>query len=145
MLARLFLLFIIVPLIELALLMILADATDWKVALALVLVTGAAGAWLVRHQGWRTLQRIRAELRAGRLPADALLDGLFILLAGGLLLTPGILTDLTGLALLFPPTRAWAKYRLVQWFQTRWIRAGNGAAAESATAPVTIDATARRV
>jgi len=89
MIARLALLFVVVPFVELALLMLLADATDWKVSFALVVATGVAGAWLVKHQRWRVLRRIREELAAGRVPAGALMDGAMVLVAGTLLLTPG--------------------------------------------------------
>ncbi len=117
MIARLALLFVVVPFVELALLMLLADATDWKVSLALVVATGVAGAWLVKHQGWRVLRRIREELAAGRVPAGALMDGAMVLVAGTLLLTPGVLTDLLAIGLLVPVTRTLAKRRLVRWFQ----------------------------
>jgi UPF0716 protein FxsA len=117
MIARLALLFVIVPFLELALLMLLADATDWKLSLALVVATGLAGAWLVKHQGWRVLRSIREELAAGRLPAGALVDGALVLVAGTLLLTPGVLTDLVAIGLLVPVTRTLAKRRLVRWFQ----------------------------
>jgi UPF0716 protein FxsA len=116
MIARLALLFVVVPLVELALLMLLADATDWKLSLALVIVTGVAGAWLVKSQGWRVTRRIREELAAGRVPTGALVDGALVLVAGTLLLTPGVLTDLVAIGLLVPVTRTLAKRRLARWF-----------------------------
>jgi UPF0716 protein FxsA len=117
MIARLAILFVVVPFVELALLMFLADATDWKVSLGLVVATGLAGAWLVKNQGWRVLRNIRAELAAGRVPAGALVDGALVLVAGTLLLTPGVLTDLVAIGLLVPFTRTLAKRRLIRWFQ----------------------------
>lgn len=147
MLARLMFLFLIVPILELALLMILADYTDWKFALALVILTGVGGAWLVRHQGWRALRRIQAEVQAGHLPGDALVDGLLILVAGILLLTPGVLTDLAAIGLLIPSTRAIAKRRLAAWFKSRFsLHAVAGRDADNFAAdPLTIDTQARRV
>ncbi len=109
---RLLLLFAILPLVELTLLLVLADYTSWWVTIGLVLTTGLVGASLARWQGFRTIRRIQDELRRGEIPADALLDGLLILIAGALLITPGILTDLTGFALLAPPVRAIVKRRL---------------------------------
>ncbi len=153
MLARLMILFLVVPIVELTLLMMLADATNWKVSLALVLFTGVTGAWLVKHQGWRTMRRVQEELRAGHLPGDALFDGVLVLAAGLLLLTPGVLTDLTGILLLIPFTRAIAKRRLADWFRKHFkiqsIVTAATASATSARADVddsqTFDAAARRL
>jgi UPF0716 protein FxsA len=120
MLAKLLLLFVTVPLIELALLLYLADRTSWPLALALVLIPGFTGAWLVRSQGWRTWSRIQQELAAGHLPTDALLDGALIFVAGALLLTPGVLTDLVAITLLLPPTRRLWRRGLAAWFGARF-------------------------
>ena len=151
MLARLMVLFLVVPILELALLMILADYTDWKFALALVILTGVSGAWLVRHQGWRALRRIQSEIQTGHLPADALIDGLLVLIAGILLLTPGILTDLAAIGLLIPFTRAIAKQRLRMWFQSRFTlhtvdaRDADPNVARPTSDPQTFDVKAKRV
>ena len=119
MLARLFLLFTIVPLAELVLLLALADATSWQFTLAVVLITGIVGATLARHEGLRCWQRVHQELAAGRLPGDSLLDALMILVAGALLVTPGVLTDLVGFALLIPPFRTVVKRWLTHRFQSQ--------------------------
>ncbi len=119
MLLRLLLLFTLVPLAELVLLLVLADATTWEFTLALVLVTGMLGAWLARREGLRCWRRVDEEIAAGRLPGDPLIDGLMILLAGALLVTPGILTDLVGFLLLIPPARRLLKNRLRRRFQAR--------------------------
>ena len=118
MLIRLLLLFTLVPLLELFLLLKLTEWWDsaWYTFL-LVIATGVVGAALARWQGIRTWQRFHRDLAEGRLPADALVDGMLIFLAGGLLLTPGILTDLVGFALLLPPVRAILKSRLRKRFQ----------------------------
>ena len=114
----LFSLFVVVPLVELALLFKLADLTDWLITLLIVVVTGLVGSLLARAQGFRTVQRIRAELAAGRLPSDALIDAVMILVAGGVLLTPGILTDLFGLSLLTPICRRYYRQQIARWFKT---------------------------
>ena len=116
----LFLLFVLLPLAELAMLMVLADWTNWKVSLAVVIITGVIGAGLMRHQGLRALSRIRHELRHGRMPGDALVDSLLIVVAGALLLTPGVLTDAIGIVLLIPFTRPWVKSLLYRWWRSRW-------------------------
>ncbi|MBN2216509.1 MAG: FxsA family protein, partial [Pirellulales bacterium] len=93
MLARLVLLFTIVPLVELALLFWIAERTSWWATIGLVVVTGVVGAALARHEGLRCLQAARRKLAQGELPTDSLLDGPMILIAGTLLITPGVLTD----------------------------------------------------
>ena len=117
MLVKLLLLFTLLPIVELALLLYLADATSWQLALGIVLATGILGAMLARRQGWRTSQRIREQLARGPMPGDALLDALLILIAGALLVTPGVLTDAVGFLLLIPPCRRLIKRRLVARFQ----------------------------
>ena len=101
----LFLLFIGVPLLELFILIQVGQWVGFWPTVGLVVITGTAGAALARMEGLRTVWKIRGELARGRLPGGALLDGFVILLGGGLLLTPGIVTDLVGLSFLLPPTR----------------------------------------
>lgn len=111
-LARLALVFVALPVVELLLLLRIGEAFGFVPTVGLVLVTGFAGAALARAEGIRVLFRFQAELAAGRVPGQALLDGISVLVGGALLLTPGILTDLAGLGLLFPPTRRWIQRRL---------------------------------
>jgi len=117
---RLLLLFTVVPLVELALLLVIAQHTSWQFTLLLVLVTGIVGATLARHEGLRCWQRVHEELAAGRLPGDSLLDALMILVAGALLVTPGVLTDVVGFALLLPIFRRWVKDHLRRHYQARF-------------------------
>jgi len=123
-LVRLLLLFTVVPLVELALLLWIGAHTSWWFTLGLVVFTGVAGAWLARHEGVRCLRRFQQELAAGKLPADPLLDGLMILLAGALLVTPGVLTDTLGFALLLPPLRRLVRERVKRRIQTRVFVSG---------------------
>ena len=104
-LARLALLFVIVPLLELALLIEIGQVVGFLPTMALVMFTGVTGAWLARLEGLKTLWRLRDDLARGQLPGQAIMDGMSILVGGALLLTPGILTDLVGFSLLLPPTR----------------------------------------
>jgi UPF0716 protein FxsA len=97
-----------------------------------VVADGVAGALLWRWQGLRTLLRIQQEMAAGRMPADALVDGLLIFLAGALLITPGIITDLAGFALLIPPSRAVVKRFAKAWF-ARHVRVQTAGFANSTT------------
>jgi len=84
--------------------------------LLLVVGTGFLGAWLAREQGLAVWKSIQDELTLGRFPADNLIDGLLLLIAGAVLLTPGLLTDLLGFSILFPGTRrtlrTWVKRKL---------------------------------
>jgi len=121
--SRLLALFIILPLIELALLIELGGIVGVWPTIALVLGTGAVGAALARSQGARVLREIRAELAMGRMPAARMLDGLMILIGGILLLSPGVLSDLLGIALLFPPSRVAFK-QILRIRLERMIRTG---------------------
>ena len=120
---RLLLLLTIVPLVELVILLRLAEWLRWDGTIALVLLTGVLGAWLARHEGLKALDRIQTDLAAGVTPAAAVVDGVLILVAGLVLVTPGVLTDLCGFALLVPPIRRWIGRRLAAAFKRRVRRA----------------------
>jgi UPF0716 protein FxsA len=122
-LGRLLVLFIAVPLLELALLLWIGRWMGLLPTVALVVATGIAGAALARSQGLRLLYRIQAELAAGSMPARELLDGVLILVAGATLLTPGLLTDVFGLLLLVPGTRGWVRGHLTARMR-RWMERG---------------------
>ncbi|WP_193212866.1 FxsA family protein [Luteolibacter marinus] len=119
MLGRLFLLFITVPLIELALFLTVGEWIGLPTTLAIVILTGLLGAWLTKSQGLRVLQAYRQSMAAGRLPHQEVLEGLLILVAGAVLLTPGFLTDAIGFLLLTPPVRAVAVKRLMHALKSR--------------------------
>lgn len=104
-LAVLALLFVALPVAELALLLRVGSLVGLWPTLGIVLLTGVAGAALARSQGFRVLSAVQSELAQGRLPGAALLDGACVLAGGVLLLTPGFLTDAFGFLLLLPPTR----------------------------------------
>lgn len=109
---RLALFFIVVPILELTLLIQIGQAVGLLPTLGLVVFTGIAGAALARMEGVRVFFQFQRELAEGRLPGQAIQDGIAVLLGAAFLLTPGILTDLTGLCLLFPPTRRWIQKRV---------------------------------
>lgn len=102
---RLLLLFTLVPLIELFLLVKIGEIIGFWATVALVIATGTLGALLTRMEGLRVLRQVQADLQDGRVPTERLLDGLLILLAGAVLLTPGLITDALGFFLLIPPGR----------------------------------------
>ena len=105
MLLRLFLLFTLIPVIELSLLVEVGSRIGVSLTVAIVLLTGFAGAALARSQGLRALLRLQEAVREARFPGDEIFDGVLILAGGLLLLTPGFLTDLLGLCALVPGTR----------------------------------------
>lgn len=107
MFARLLLAFILIPFVELMLLLRMADATGWQTTLAIVVVTGIIGSFLARREGLAAIGRFRNALAEGRVPGREIQDGLMIAFAAALLLTPGLLTDALGFALLTPPGRFW--------------------------------------
>lgn len=124
MLIRLLLLFTLVPLVELTLLVEVGRRVGMGPTIAVVLITGALGAWLARHQGLSTLARLRAELGRGELPAQTLLDGGLILVAAAVLLTPGFLTDALGFFLLVPAGRRVVRRAVTQRFRRRMASGG---------------------
>jgi len=126
MLGRLILLLTVVPLVELVILLRLAQAISWGPTIVLVIVTGVLGAWLARREGFRTLLTIQEEMAAGRMPTLSLMEGVMILVAGVLLVTPGILTDLVGFALLVPPIRRWVARRTAESFKRRMVVVHSG-------------------
>jgi UPF0716 protein FxsA len=118
MFAKLALAFVIVPLVELALLVRLGGVIGFWPTVAIVVVTGLAGAALARTAGVQVLLQIRRELRAGRMPVTHMLDGLLVLVGGLVLLTPGLLTDVFGFALLVP----WSRRRFRNAVRRRFER-----------------------
>jgi UPF0716 protein FxsA len=102
---RLLLLFTVVPLVELYLLLYVGRFLGVGPTVALVFLTGIVGAGLAKAEGFRVLRRWQSALAAGRMPEEGVLDGLLVLVGGVLLVTPGVLTDALGLALLVPVSR----------------------------------------
>lgn len=110
---RLFLLFSIVPAIELALLVYAGSEIGILETLSIVIATAIAGAFLVRREGVGVVFRLQEELNHGTFPAESLLDGAMVLVSGALLLTPGFITDLIGFLLVLPAPRGIIKRILI--------------------------------
>lgn len=121
MLLKLFLAFTLIPLLELYLLIKIGAYMGALNTLVLVILTGFAGAYLARMQGMKTLHRVRSQLQQGMMPAEDLIDAVIIFAAGIVLLTPGLLTDIAGLLLLFPTSRfhfkRWLRHKFNQWMK----------------------------
>ena len=118
---RLLLLFTLVPLVELYLLIRIGGVIGVVPTIAIVVVTGTLGAALARRQGLGVLRRLQEDLAGGRLPTDALMDGLLILVAGAMLLTPGLITDAAGFLLLVPAGRKVVRRALSAAFARRLV------------------------
>ncbi len=102
----LFLAFVVVPIIEIALFLKVGSLIGIPATIGLVLLTAIAGTMLVRSQGLDAINKVRASASRGEAPVEALIQGACVLVAGVLLLTPGFATDALGFALLIPPVRS---------------------------------------
>lgn len=104
-----------VPLVEIVLLIYVAGYIGPVATVAVVIVTGLLGLLLVRAEGRLTLRRLNERLVAGEAPTDELIDGGLLIVAGVLLLTPGLVTDGIGFILVIPPTRRGVRAGLKRW------------------------------
>jgi UPF0716 protein FxsA len=106
---QLLILFTLVPLVELYILIEVGGMIGALNTILIIAATGILGASLAKSQGLQVMRKINLSAEQGRFPAEELIDGMFILLGGFTLLTPGFITDLLGLSMLFPPTRTMYK------------------------------------
>lgn len=116
MLGKLILIFVLVPLVDLVLLMVLSSYTGWQFSVALVILSGIVGAYLAKRSYRSVWNRFTSQRTGAIAPADVLTDGAMIFFAAGLLLTPGFITDAAGFSLLIPACRKWYKSLLKKWF-----------------------------
>lgn len=106
MFARILLVFLVTPIVELALLIYVGGLIGFWPTIAIVVVTALVGSLMLRREGLAVWRRFNERLNEGGLPGRELVDGVIILLAGALLITPGVLTDIAGICGLLPSTRA---------------------------------------
>lgn len=130
MFGRLLLLFVVVPIIELSLLVRLGEYIGFWPTVGIIFLTGTAGSFFARREGFSVWKRLNDRLASGQLPGQEIMDGVLILLAGALLITPGVLTDIVGFLALLPPSRrligTYVQKRLRQSMQNGNIRVGFG-------------------
>jgi UPF0716 protein FxsA len=133
---RLLLLFIVVPVVELVLLIEMGQRIGMLTTVGLIMGTGMVGVSLARQQGIHTLARLQKDINGGRFPAETIVDGVLILVAAALLITPGVLTDIFGFFCLIPTCRRLLMRSLKCRFE-RALRAGtvNVTAASTGAAP----------
>ena len=113
------LLLLVVPFAELYVLLQVGHVIGIANTIAVLIVVSVVGAWLVKREGLATWRRAQRAVDEGRVPATELVDGVLILFAGALLLTPGFLTDVVGIFLLLPPVRAALRHTAVAWLTRR--------------------------
>ena len=116
---KLFLLFTIIPFVELALLIKIGTVIGTFETIMIIIITGLVGALMVRAAGIQCLFRIQENLRSGIIPTDELFTGLLILVSGAFLVTPGLITDAVGFVFLFPPTREIVKSYLKKYIKSK--------------------------
>jgi UPF0716 protein FxsA len=117
-------LFIVVPIAELYVIIQVGEAIGLWPTLALLLADALLGSFLLKHQGRGAWQRFNQALAERRFPGKEVVDGLLIVVGGTLLLTPGFLTDIAGLVLLIPPTRAIVRKLLRRFTIGRFLVVG---------------------
>ena len=126
MFTRLLLLFTLIPLAELYILIEIGSRFGALTTIVIIIGTGILGAYLAKQQGFQVWLKIQGEIGQGKFPANELLDGLLLLIAGVVLLTPGLLTDLMGFIILFPVTRQhireWVKKKLSDMIQSGKVK-----------------------
>ena len=120
----LFIAFVVVPIVEIALLIALGNAFGFWPAFGLVVGTAFLGSWLVSLQGRATYDQVRTQLNSGQIPASALAHRAMILVAGAVLLTPGLLTDTVGFLLLIPALREVIRKSVMKRYVDRWQLVG---------------------
>ena len=122
---QLLIIFILLPILELAVLLRLDNAIGLFQTIILIFLTGIIGAWLVRQQGINILFRIKKEINNGNIPAKEMIDGVMLLIAGAVLITPGLITDTFGFLLLIPYTRnfirKWIRNRIEKYVNSGYI------------------------
>ncbi len=101
----LFLLFVIIPIVEIVLLINVGQAIGAWYTIALVLLSAFIGVNMLRQQGLSTLMRARSRMEGGEIPAQEMVEGLVLAVGGALLITPGFVTDVLGFCCLIPQTR----------------------------------------
>lgn len=112
-------LFIVVPALEIGLFILAGKTIGGLATIALIIATGILGAYLAKQQGLGVLRKMQEQMRSGYPPGEALIEGVCVLFGGLLLLTPGFISDITGLLLVLPPTRKMLQPALLKMLKSR--------------------------
>jgi UPF0716 protein FxsA len=120
---RLFLLFTVVPAIELYLIIKVGSVIGALNTILIIVFTGILGAYYAREQGFKVVNNIQQKMQQGAVPGDDLVNGAMLLVGGAFLITPGFITDFAGFSLIFPPTREAIKVGVKRYLEKR-VRQG---------------------
>ena len=113
--------FIVMPIVELAVLIQVGHAIGVFNTIGLLLLVSFVGAWLVKREGLGVWRRFRRQVEGGHVPGKELADGVLVMFAGALLISPGFVTDVFGILLLLPPVRAFVRATFFRRFTlSRW-------------------------
>ena len=123
---RVIALLLLIPLLDAMLLAVLATRLSFVAIVALVVLTALVGMLLVRAEGRRTLAKLQRRLATGEMPTDELVDGGLLLIAGGMFLTPGLVTDFVALLVALPPTRYPLRLVVKRYVVTPYLDAKTG-------------------
>jgi UPF0716 protein FxsA len=121
---RLFLLFTLVPALELYLILKVGSVIGALNTIFIIIFTGILGAYYARQQGFRVVNNIQRKMQQGAVPGDDLVNGAMLLVGGAFLITPGFITDFAGFSLIFPPTREAIKIGVKRHLEKR-VRQGD--------------------
>jgi UPF0716 protein FxsA len=125
--ALLAVLFLVIPLCELYVIIQVGHAIGALNTVGILLLDSLVGSWLMKREGLAVFRRLQAKLQSGQIPGRDLVDAFLILFGGALMLAPGFLTDVVGIALLLPPVRAVVRRVLARRFKTMAVhRSGFG-------------------
>jgi UPF0716 protein FxsA len=132
-------LLIAVPVAEIYTIVQVAHGIGVLNTFALLIVISVLGAWLVKVQGLSVFIRVQQRLQEGRMPTNELVDGLILLFAGALMLTPGFITDAIGILLLLPPTRAVVRNLILRSYRKRLAEGGGATSSTGRWGRVVVD------
>jgi UPF0716 protein FxsA len=116
--AVLALLFLVVPLVELYVIIQVGQAIGALNTVGILLLDSVIGGWLMKREGLGVMRRLQAKVSQGEVPGTELVDAFLILFGGALMLTPGFLSDIVGMALLLPPVRVVVRRVLARRFKS---------------------------
>jgi UPF0716 protein FxsA len=119
------LVFLVMPLVELAVIIQIGGAIGVLNTVGLLLLSSIVGGWLMKREGIGVLRRMQAAVAAGRVPGKELADAVLILFGGALMVAPGFITDVLGMLLLLPPVRAVVRAALRRKLAVRVLGPGN--------------------
>lgn len=130
-----FLLFILMPIVEIAVLLNVGSVIGWIPTILIVILTAVIGTWMLRQQGLATMMSARNRIQSGEMPTQEIAEGMLLLFGGALLLTPGFVTDAIGFACLIPPSRKLIALYLASRTQGGFVSFSTGGSSSANNGP----------